>query len=259
MVSLLCALALMPVTYKIPAQPVNYDLDIKFDGFIPIFGGTDGTAELKVGLAVKGLAPEEGDSNPRASTDVTDLKVLLQDQMMPFTKDSVQKWFPNTVTLTPLGKVLKTDAPNIEVPVQLPGLDIKRFPEVSFLAIEFPAEGIEQGKAWTYSRQFGESTVAYTVTPTSIADGRVEMILKLTQNYEGHEDEAHSLVKDIKDAVADVKTHVEGSGTVVFDSAAGLIRALHMEANAASASTDLKTKAVTTHNLKTTEDVVLRG
>lgn len=250
------ALSLMPVAYKIPAQPVNYGLDIKLDGFIPLLGGFDGTVELKVGLGVKSLPPEQ--SNLRASADVTDLKVMLQGQAIDqFNKDSVKQYFPNVVTLTPQGKVLQNNAPNLDVPVQLPGLDIKRFPDVTFLAVEFPTEGVQSGQSWTFSRAFGDSSVQYTVTPTSVESDKIEMNVKMTQDYDGEEDEAHNIVKNPQDAVADVKTHVEGSGTVDFDPTAGLIKTMHMEAHAASTITNLKTKAQSTRNLKTTEDLAL--
>src|SRR5206468_8926072 len=101
----------LPIAYNIPPAPVHYHLGVHFDGYIPILGGMQGKVELQVGITVKGLAPDNG--NPRATTDLTDLKILLNDATLPFGKDEVAKYFPNTVTMTPQGKVLKNDAPDL--------------------------------------------------------------------------------------------------------------------------------------------------
>jgi hypothetical protein len=251
------ALTLTPVVYRIPDTPTPYALQVTFDGYIPILGGNEGKVDLSVGISVKAIAPES-DGNQKAVTDVTDLKIIFNGATLPFGKDQVEKYFPNTVTLTPQGKVVKNDAPNIDLPVQLPGLDVKRFPDITYLTVEFPAEGIELGKEWAYSRQFGPGNVDYTVRATSITDSSVEMDVTLKQRYDGKEDEAHNLVKDDKDAVADIHTEVEGGGHVSFDRKAALIRSSNITANAISTVTDRKAKTQTTRKLKTILAVTLK-
>ena len=252
---MLALIALTPIAYNIPSRPAPYKVEVHFNGYIPILGGMQGKVDLNVGITVKSADPDNG--NPRAVTDLTDLKIILNDATLPFGKDEVEKYFPNTVTMTPQGKVLKNDAPDLNLPVQLPGLDIKRFPDITFLPVEFPADGIEQGKPFSYSREFGNSAVNYTVTPTSIDDNQVSLDLKLNQDYTNQEDDARNVAKDPKDAVAEVKTHMQGTGKVVFDRHLGLVKSMHLDADAASVVTDLKTKATSSRDLKTSEDVAL--
>jgi hypothetical protein len=257
MLAILAAVALTPAIYHIDA-PINYDLDIQFEGFLPILGLDQAKIDLQVGLLVKGLSPES-DGNPRASADVSSLNILLNGAKMPFTKENVAQYFPNIVTLNPQGKVLKNNAPDMKLPFELPGLDIKRFPDLTFLAVEFPAEGVEVGKSWTYSRDFGPSKVNYTVTPTAISAEDISMDVKLTQDYEVLENDAHQTADNPKDAVSDVKTHVDGSGTVDFDPHAGLIKSVHMNALATSTVQDIGTKKETTRTVKTAMTVALKG
>jgi len=259
MLALLLLQTMFSATYQIPEKPCVYDLDIKMNGFIPLFGLNDGASvELQVGMKVTGL-PAEGDGNPRASADVSDLKVILNGSSLPFTRDNVAQYFPNTVTFTPQGKVVKNNAPNIELPVHLPGLDMKRFPDITFLAVEFPAEGIVAGKSWTYSREFGDSTVAYTVTPTSVTSDTAKLDIALSQDYEEKEGDSFEVVKNPKDDVYDVKTHVQGVGKLEFDLKRGLVRKLHVDADAVGQVTKIDTKETSKRDLKTTLDVALKG
>jgi len=244
-----------PIVYNIPSTPVPYSVKVHFDGYIPILGGMQGKVDLDVGITVKAASEDSG--NPRAVTDLSDLKIILNDATLPFGKDEVEKYFPNTVTMTPQGRVLKNDAPDLKLPVQLPGLDIKQFPSITFLPVEFPVEGIEVGKPFSYSRQFGTSPVNYTVTPSAISDSEVDLDLKLTQDFINQEDDAHAVAQDPKDAVSEVKTHMQGGGKVVFDRKRGLVRSMHLDADATSVVTDLKTKATSSRDLKTSEDVTL--
>ena len=248
---------LIAIAYNIPTTPVPYQVDVHFNGYIPILGGMQGKVDLKVAITVKGLDPDNG--NPRAKTDLADLKIILNDAALPFGKDEVEKYFPNTVTMTPQGKVLKNDAPDLSLPVQLPGLDIKRFPDITFLPVEFPSEGIEVGKPFCYSRLFGASAVNYTVTPSSISDTEVSLDLKMSQDFANQEDDAHNVTKEPKDAVADVKTHMQGTGKVLFDRHLGLVKSMHLDADSSTTVTDLKTKATSSRDLKTSEDVALKS
>lgn len=258
LVPILIGLSLLPVSYKFPENPpTQYGIGLKFDGYLPLLGGTEGTAEVKLGLSVQGGSSEGG--NFKAISDLTDMSLTFKGQKLPFTVDDVKKYFPkNTVTLTPEGKILTNDAPDIALPVRLPGLDVKRFPDITFLAVEFPQTGVEENKAWSYQKSFGDSTVNYDVTPTAVTGSKIEMDVKLSQSYSTLEDEAHSLVKDQKDAAYSVKTDVKGSGKVVFDPGQGLIRSVNIVADSNDVVTDLQSKKETRRKLKTTLTVALK-
>lgn len=251
---------LTAATYSFPEQPCNYALDIKLKGFIPLFGANQAEAELKVGLKVNSLPPEgEFGGDPRASADLSDAKILLNGSVLPFGKDNFAQYFPLVVTFTPQGKVVRNNSPDIEMPVHLPGLDIKHVPEITYLAIEFPAEGIELGKPWTYTRQFKDSAVNYTITPTALTADTANLDVTMTEDYEDQEGDSFEAVKNPKDATYDVKTHVSGAGKAVFDLKKGLIRKFHLDADAAGDVTNIETKAVTKRDLKTTMDVELKS
>lgn len=258
LVPVLLGLSLLPVTYKFPeARPAQYQIGLKFDGYLPLLGGNEGTAEVKLGLSVQG-GPAEG-GNSKAVSDLTDMGLTFNGQKLPFTVDDLKKYFPkNTVTLTAEGKILTNDAPDLTLPVRLPGLDVKRFPDITFLAVEFPQTGVEEGKSWSYQKAFGDSTVNFDVVPTKVGDDKVEMTLKLSQKYTTLEDEAHSLVKDQKDAAYTVVTDVSGTGKVVFDRTVGLIRSLNIVADSTDLVTDLQSKKETHRKLKTTLTVALK-
>lgn len=258
MLALLLLQTPTPVSYHFPEQPCNYAIDIKLKGFIPLFGANEATAELQVGLKLSSQTPDS-DNNPKATATLDTVKILLNGSILPFGKETFNQYFPLNVTLTPQGKVVKNNSPDIEMPVHLPGLDIKHVPEITYLAIEFPAEGIQQGKSWTYTRQFKDSDVTYTVTPTAITGDTANLDVSMTQDYEDQEGDAFEVAKNPKDATYNVKTHVEGKGKVVFDLKKGLIRKFHLDADAAGNVTNIETKAVTKRDLKTNMDVDLKS
>jgi hypothetical protein len=249
--------ALPAVTYSIPSDPLSYRLDIKMKGFVPLFGLNQAEVELQAGLKVTGLPPE-GDTNPRATTDIDSLRVILNGAVLPFSKDNVSQYFPNTVTLTPQGKVLKNNAPNVEMAVHLPGLDIKRFPDITFLAIEFPTTEIDLNKSWSYSREFGDSKVDYTVTPVASSGDTLSLEVKMSQEYEEKEGDSFEAVKNSKDATYDVKTDVNGTGKVEFDLKRGLVRKFHLDADAVGNVTEIGSGKTSKRDLKTTMDVSLK-
>jgi len=124
------SLALLdPVTpsYDFPASPPEtYQVQLKFQGFIPLLGGQEGTAEVDFSMAVNGVAAGS-DGMPRVAGSLTSFKALFNDAELPVKLEDAQNYFPKTtITMTPQGKVLSTDAPDVPVPVKLPGMDVKR-------------------------------------------------------------------------------------------------------------------------------------
>lgn len=259
MLSLLCALALAPVQYRFtPAVRHVYDVQVIFDGFIPLLGGQEGLVDLAMTVAVDGLAPDP-EGRQRASSEIKAFKLVYNDAVLPLTVDNVTPFFPKTtVSLTPQGKVVETDAPDVQLPVRLPGLHVKRFPDITYLTVEFPGSDVAVGKPWTYTRAFGDSNVEYTVTPVKLEGSALEMDVRVEQRYTVLEDESTNVVADQKDAVSRVATHVSGKGRAVFDLERGVMRSFEVVANAASEVSDLTTGAKAERNLKTTLRTVLK-
>lgn len=237
--------------YTFPTSPTSYKVEMSFDGYLPIFGGTEAKVDANVGLKVQGDKPD-AEGKPQLTTDLTDLKVLFDGEAMPFNVDSVRPYFPKTtISISPQGKVLKTNAPNVNLPVRLPGLDVKRFPETTFLPVEFPEEGIEVGKSFQYKRPFGDSEVIYDVTPTKIEGNTISLALKVSQTYETLEDEAKNLTKIEKDAFLRVKTEVSGTGTATYDSVKGQLMRFELFADSSSVATPIKGGEAEKRKLKT--------
>ena len=255
----LVAVALVPIAYGFqPSPAIGYDVEFEFSGFIPVMGGLDGNAKVGLGFEVAG-APAGKDKNPCVSCELKAFHLTVNDTEIPLPLDKVVEWFPkNTVAMTPQGKVLKTDLPDRDIPISLPGVDVKRMPDVSFLAVEFPAEGVEVGKEWSYRKAFGAGDVAYVAKAISLDDDRVEIELKLTQSYDTLEDEAKTVVKNEKDAVARVHTDMTGTGKATFDRKLGIVRAATIEGHSIGKVVDLQTKKETERKLTITVKTILR-
>ncbi len=229
-----------------------YTLKADFAGYIPVLGGQE-NADVKVvmGFKVWGIEPEEG--SMRAVSDLTDVEIKFGGAPLPFDIDSVRPYFPkNTISLTPEGKILKNDAPDVSLPVRLPGLDVKRFPDITYLPIEFPAGGFEIGTPFEYKKAFGDSEVNYVVTAEKLEGGTLFLKVKMTQTYETLEDEAKNVTTKEVDAFAKVKTSVKGEGTVEFDTEKGRVIRSKTVADATGTAVEIKSGATTKRELKTT-------
>lgn len=260
MLALLAAASVVKLAYSFPIEASrNYDVKVVFDGFIPLFGGRQDKVEVDLVVSAAGLKPAD-DGNAQVRSTLDDIKVLLNDEPLPLvTLDMAKTYFPpTTIRITPFGSTLKTDAPDIQLPVKLPGLDIKRFPDITYLPLQLPEEGAEVGKAYSFKRAFGDSDVTYTVTPTKVSDDAVEMNLSLAQTYEVLEDSGKQVVKEEKDAEARVKTNLAGKGTATFDRRLGVFSLVNVNADADSTVTDLATKKRSERKLKTVLAIKLR-
>ncbi len=244
----LCALVL-GFAYSPPAKAVRYEVGIAYDGFLPVFGGQEGKFQASMEVDVEGAAAD-GEGVPRSVSEVKSLKVVFNGAELPFTVDSIKTYFPRTtITHTALGKILKTDAPDVSIPVKLPGLDVKRFPDISYMPIEFPEGALEVGKSWVFKKAFGGSDVEYTVTPTAVSATEITVGLKASQTYEVLEDDGKQVVTDEATAVAKVKTVLEAAGNATLDPGRGLLVKLSLNGKAVSTVTDLKTGALSKREL----------
>jgi len=252
MLATLCAVVLAPVTYSFPRdKPAMYDVVMKFDGFIPILGGQSGVVDVELGVSAQGI-PSDPNGIPQATTELQAIKIKFNGAALPLDIMNAKTYFPKTtISLTPQGRILKSDAPNMTLPIRLPGLDIKRMPDVTFLPIEFPVEGVEAGKEWSYRKSFGDSDVLFTLKATSITDEKVEMDVTMKQSYDTLEDSALAIPTDPKDAVSKVHTDVTGVGKATFDRKLGLIKVAVVDADAKSKVTAIAGGKVTDRDLKT--------
>ena len=256
---MLTLLAVIALSYKVPASPLEYTMKVDFAGYIPVLGGQENAdCNVAMGFTVNSIAAD-GDGNPQAVFDLTAVDIKFGGAPLPFDLDSVRPYFPkNTISHTPMGKILKTDAPDIQLPVRLPGLDVKRIPDITYMPIEFPAEGVEVGKSFEFKKKFGDSEVSYKVTPQKMEGSTLFLDLTMVQTYETMEDEAKNVTTKTEDAAAKVRTTVTGSGTVQFDTEKGIVKASKVVADAASAVSGMKGEDLGKRTLKTTVEVALK-
>lgn len=235
MLALVAVAISIPFAYSFPAsKPVEYQMDAHFEGFLPIFGGIDGTADIMLAVSVVGIEADI-DGSPRVAMDLSDAKVKLKDATLPFDVDSVRKYFPlTTITIDPLGKMLKTDAPDVALPIRLPGLDVKRFPEICFLPVEFPKDGVEANQEWSYERELDGATTPFKAILKSMTDDQLVVGIEFVQSYENFENEAKEVVQSKGDAVASVATTVEASGEATFDRKRNILKSVKVTSKAHS-------------------------
>lgn len=248
-----------PFAYALPPQKTaSYAVTLKLNGFLPVFGGSDGTAQADIVLGLQGQTPD-ADGSARLAYELKDLQVYFNEaKFTTITVENAKPFFPRTtISFNPNGKVLKTDSPDIHLPIRLPGLDSKRFPEITFLGIELPSDGVTEGKTWTYKKPFADSEVDVEAKAVSVQDGKVEVEYKVKQSFDTQEDAGKGIPANPKDAVANVHTEMSGTGKATLDSTVGLLKTSHLEADAVSTVTDIATKAVSTRKLHTTVDVKL--
>lgn len=233
----LSLLTLAPFGYALPTAS-EYEVELRFDGYLPVFGGMEQNAKVELGLSVRGN-PAGG--RFEATTSLGALKLSLVDQetgkFEPFTigMEAIKPYFPDSkVTFTERGDILGTTAPKFDLPVSLPGLHTQHLPEITFLGLQFPAGGVEQGKPWTYSRKLGGFDAQYSAVLVGKDEWGTRFDLTLNQKYSTYEDGFRNQVLEKARAKARVLTHVTGKGTVWFSGPKGMILRSELTAEANS-------------------------
>ena len=233
-----------------PSQSVNYDVQIQYDGMIPILGGNEGKAEVRLGVRVLGLAP--GKSERRASQELTRAEIFFNEGKLPLSFEAIQDFLPKTtLDFTSRGQVVATDAKSRDLPVRLPGLDERRIPDLVFLTLEFPEEAPEVGESWTFERKFGEGPLKTTCKLVALENDEARVEIQVEQTYSVLEDSAMQVVSEPLDAVNEVKTTFTATGEVRFDTRRGVLRMMRQAGKAVSEVRSKSTGETTRRELKT--------
>jgi hypothetical protein len=210
----------------LPGVSAVFKVTVEFDGYLPLLGGKEGTAVVRMTVPVQGVADKDP-AKLSAQSEIETFSISLNGAELPFTAQNVRGFFPkSTVRFLPYGKFLETDAPVKKLPVRLPGLDPQRFADITFLPLEFPPGGIEIGTAYRFEKPFSGQKVTYSATPVKIDEKALNLKIALSQ-----EDEAGSLT---------------GEGAATFDRARGVFRLVEVSADSVT-----KDSATVTRHLKT--------
>lgn len=251
MLSTIIAASLLTPTYFFePGKTQVYDLSATFNGFLPLMGGQESKIVANFGMKVSGETPNK-ELKPRASVDLTSFSATLDGTVLPFTIDNVRAYFPKTtLSYSPGGKVLSTNAPDLVLPIRLPGLDAKHLPELVVLPVEFPENGVDTGQSWAFEKQLGDGIAKFSVTVDGVQGDELSATLTATQDFEYLEDEALQVPKDPKEAVSKVHTILKGNGKVVFRLKERSLKSYFLKGLATSEVTPIKGGASATRKLE---------
>lgn len=223
-----------------PSKVHLFDVDVQFKGYLPLFGGRDGEARVKILARAAGVEPKEA-GNIAVESEIEEFSVEMNGNELPFTKDNVQAFFPKAIAeFKPFGEMVRNEAPKVGMPVRLPGLDSQRFPEVSYLPIQLPPTGAEVGKSYSFEKAFGGSPVKYVAKVDSITADIVKITFKLNQEFDSFENGFGNPVPSEKEASRKVVTVLSGEGTGEFSPKAGVFKAFSVTATSRAKVYDLK-------------------
>lgn len=251
---LFLALALWP-KYDLSVRPTfAYELTVDVDGDLPLLGWKPGKVRLEIEFEVISLKPGT-DGTFQAKHRLVSFRSSLNGAPLPFRLENVSGFFPETsISYLPNGKVVKTTAKDHDLPAAIPGLDPRRFPEMTYLPIEFPDTEVE---LWNFQRQMGADQMDFNVerVPANVRSYMFDVV----QSGKFLEDSAGRRVEDPKRAAFQFTTSVLGSGSLLMDSTARYVEAVSLTATTTCTGTpNASTKTLVKRSWKTTVVVKLR-
>ncbi len=259
MTALALLAVLAPTTYGFgPGTRLEYDVKVVFEGFLPVLGGNEGVVDVTMGVLVTGA--EKKAETLQAASEITAFDLVFNGAKLPLTVENVTQFFPKTtIELTPAGRIVATDAPDRQLPVRLPGLDVKRFPDITYVPLELPEEPLETGNSWTFERDFGGQPLRYECNVMLSTDETAKVAVRVAQSYTVLENDAYEVVADRASAAREVVTTLAGTGVVTFDLKRGAARSVQMTNTATGAVTDLTSGEKSQRKLVTKLEVRLKG
>jgi hypothetical protein len=252
-------LATLTTAYAFSAGSVaDYDVSVVFDGFLPVLGGNEGKAEIAMRVRVTGSGPV--DPGVGAVSEITAFDMAFNGAKLPLTLENVTDYFPRTtIVLTAQGKIVQNDAPDRRLPVRLPGLDVRRFPDITYVPIEFARAETAVGDDWTFERDFGGVPMRYSCHAASETEGLLRVDVRVEQEYAVLENDSLEVVQERSRAAREVRTKLVGEGFVLFDTGAGTVREADMRNVATSVATPLAGGEATQRRLVTEYKVKRSG
>lgn len=195
------------------ASPATFDVNVQFDGYIPIFGGKTGKANVDLTVIAN---PKSADT---VECSISEIKAIAFGAELPLNASNVEQFFPKSeVQFKPNGTVVKNSAPAIKMPARLPGLDSQRLPEISFLPLILPPENQEK---YSFKRAFSGREVEYTVNLVQPVGANIALKFQLKSESNGFEGAFGRELEDEKGAKARTNSLLIGNGSATFNVKAG--------------------------------------
>ena len=238
-------------------SPAYYQVSLKFDGFVPVFGGQKGDATAKFDLEVKPTAPQTAspDSAKAIITVLASLKsfaLSFNGALLPVSlKDALKFFSPTRYSFMPDGSKLTVFGAVKLPPVRLPGLDMAHVPRLSFLPCELPTVA---GQLLTYSEPIpgGSENVTVSFHPDATRSGMLDFAIQENSKSTYLQDVADQVVTDRANADAEVKMVDTGKGSGKFDVGKHQFVSFTMTDDIVSTVHSLHDGTVLQHHLKRT-------
>ncbi|MBS1703340.1 MAG: hypothetical protein JST12_16885 [Armatimonadetes bacterium] len=260
MISTLLTLGILsfqsPIGYDFPVDSVTkFSVKVQFDGFIPLFGGRNGKADVDMVVQATSVA-EKVPSLQAVNSEIVEMSATAFGAKLPLNKNNIGEFFPSAVaTFDRTGLVKTNGAGKVDMPVKLPGLDSTKLPEISYLPVVLNPLAISSRTAYSFDRTFNDVPMHYKVTPGAVKDGKQDFDIEIEQKTAGFEDLYGNPVVE-EAAKVKLTTDLKGTGKATFDLAKRMFDKVAMETNAATEATTIKTGKTTNRNLKTTLTIV---
>ncbi|MFN3684155.1 MAG: hypothetical protein ACK41F_09500 [Fimbriimonadaceae bacterium] len=240
-----------------PAEGWTYRVRLTFDGDLPLLGGQRGKAEVRLALRAE---PVEASEALAARVETKAFEILFNGEPLPLTLEDARPYLPpTTLRYSGSGKVLSNDAPELAVPVRIPGLHPKRLPETVLLPIELPEGDLVRGARWRYDKPLGEATAAFEARAVSVVGERLSIDLRVTQDSSAFEDEALQVVPTESEAAAKASTRLTGSGRATFDRSRGAVTSFTLKGSAVTTVEPLRGGRPSKRRLRFEYDVRLES
>ena len=245
--------------YDFPVgSDTKFNVTVAFDGYIPLFGGKVGKANVDFVVSAKSV-PEKSPALMAVESEIIELKAVAFGATLPLNKNNIGQFFPKaTATFDTTGLVKYNSAEAVNMPVKLPGLDSQRLPEISYVPLIVKPETFATGTSYEFDRTFNGAAIHYKVTPTKMENGRQTLSIEVSQDSDGFED-AYGNPAEEAAAKFKLKTHLTGTGSAIFNAEKSMFDKVVVETNAETDVTNLKSTKETKRNLKTTLTIVRDG
>lgn len=228
-------------------NPVSFDVNVAFEGWIPIFGGREGKATVNLTVVAKALGPNEIESYiPKIDAEAFGVQ-------LPLNSTNVDQFFPKAVAeFDATGAVTKNSAPSIKMPAKLPGLDSQRLPEISFLPLALPKTDIKEGESYSFSRTYSGQEFKYTATLVKQNDSGADLVIKLISTRDGFEDAYGNTLETPKGAKRKSRSDLTGTGSAHFSKTLGSFDKVEVETTETTTTEPLAGGKQAVKRLKTT-------
>ena len=246
-------------SYNFPVgSETKFNVKVQFDGFVPLFGGKVGKVDVDLVVRAVGVESKKSDLQS-VDSEITELKAVAFGSTLPLNQNNIGQFFPKAVAIIETnGQVKQNDAPQVVMPVKLPGLDSTRLPEISYVPLVLNSEAATAGKPFEFSRTFNGASMKYKVTPTVKNEITEAFDIEVSQETSGFEDAYGNPVAEGA-AKSKLKTVLTGKGTATFSLAKRMFDKVMVETLGDTDVTNIKTGKTSKRSLKTTLTIVRDG